>query len=96
MHETSSRLDAEDLDNLQHMLGVNQAYKKRDWGNRNSFCCEIGSPTEQRMVSLVYQGLVSRGAEINDGRDVYFYATEAGCRAAGLKGKQIARAMGNG
>jgi hypothetical protein len=92
MAEPSTELQLEDLDVLQHMLGVS-GNPKRQWGYRNHFCCEIGGKHEKQFAALEARGLARRGHMINQGRDVYFHATEAGCRAAGLNKKQTARAL---
>ena len=78
----------EDMDNLRHMLGARSTDKKRDWCYRNYYCANVG---DESMERLAQQGLVIKGAE---GRDqVYWHATEAGCKAIGLTDKQIKKAF---
>jgi hypothetical protein len=91
---TELQLRAEDLDVLRHTVGASER-KKRDWGYRNHFCCEVGGEHEKQFASLAERGLARRGHTINEGRDVYYFATESGCRAAGLNKKQTARALGD-
>lgn len=86
----SEALEGEaDMSNLRHMLGIGSHTEKRQWGNRNHFA--PGGADIQSMERLESAGLVCKGRPY---ADTYFYhATEAGCRAAGLKPYQIRKAM---
>ena len=89
MHEV---LTDEEMDNLQHMLGVRSHVHKRDWGFRNYYCASIGSKQEQELLHLVQVGFVMEG--YRDEINVFFHATELGCFAAGLSNLQTKRALG--
>lgn len=88
---TTTPLSADDLRKLQHMLGATPGHHpKRTWGFRNRYATSGGEALEsmRRMEAL---GLVELRGVSNDMH--YFQATEAGCRAAGLVGKQIKNAL---
>ncbi|WP_425953020.1 hypothetical protein [Ralstonia pseudosolanacearum] len=87
-------ISADDLRKLQHMLGaVPGEYPKTKWGWRNYYATS-GGPATDAMKRMESQGLVRLG-NVSDGGMAYYHATEAGCRAAGLAGKQIKRALGD-
>lgn len=75
----------EDMDNLRHMLGAEERYKKRDWGFRNRYNSHEGDESMERLIANY---LVVRGETINDGKSVMYYATFAGCLRAGLSPKK--------
>jgi hypothetical protein len=77
----------EDMDNLRHMLGARSTDSKRDWGYRNYYCANVG---DESMARLAAQGLVRQGRTLPD--QVYWHATEAGCKAIGLSDKFIQKA----
>ncbi|MBW3512899.1 hypothetical protein [Janthinobacterium sp. NKUCC06_STL] len=79
-----------DFAKLQHMLGAVQQYPKSKWGWRNYFAAGSGQQHEA-MQRLVAAGLASAGRACGD--MTYFYATRLGCKAAGLDGAGIKRAM---
>lgn len=71
---------------LQHMLGADSRYKKKQWGFRNHFCaCEGHSdlPELQKMEKL---GLVKSGERMNS---ITYWATRAGAIAIGFKPYQL-------
>lgn len=74
-----------DMVNLRHMLGIGSHIKKRQWGYRNHFA--PGGADIQSMERLESAGLVRKGRPYEE--TYYYHATEAGCRAAGLKPYQI-------
>lgn len=78
---------------LIHMLGAGSHVRRNNHGYRNRFCAGIGSPDYVAMVEMESAGLVRAGQKINDGKDQYFFATLAGCEAAGLSKAAIKRAM---
>jgi len=78
---------------LMHMLGAESHIKESQWGYRNYYCAGVGSKDEQDLMKLAEIGLVRRGFTINEGEDVYFFATEKGMDAIGLTSKQKARAL---
>jgi hypothetical protein len=75
-------------DLLCHSLGTNSLSP----GYRNRFCAEIDSPAYPILCEMVQKGLMSRGHEINDGRDMYFHATRKGALAIGLSEDALFRA----
>ena len=79
-----------DFAKLQHMLGAVQQYPKCKWGWRNYFAAGSGQQHEA-MQRLVAAGLATTGRATNE--MTYFHATRLGCRAAGLDGAGIKRAM---
>ena len=79
-----------DFAKLQHMLGAVQQYPKSKWGWRNYFAAGSGQQHEA-MRRLVAAGLATAGRAANE--LTYFHATRLGCKAAGLDGAGIKRAM---
>jgi hypothetical protein len=77
---------------LQHMLGATpNGYSKSKWGFRNHYAASKGGEQEAAMRRLESVGLVEQGRE---GESlIFFHATVAGCKAVGLRPKQIERAM---
>lgn len=68
---------------LEHALGLDYPDKIKNgktW--RRYFCAADGDPD---MEALVACGLMVRGDTINDGRDRYYLATEAGQRLCGIR-----------
>ena len=82
----------DDFAKLQHMLGAVKQYPKSKWGWRNFFAAGSGQQHEA-MQRLVSAGLATAGRACGD--MTYFYATRLGCKAAGLDGAGIKRAMEN-
>ena len=79
-----------DFAKLQHMLGAVQGKPKNRWGYRNYFAAGSGQQHEA-MQRLVVAGLATAGRATNE--MTYFHATRLGCKAAGLDGAGIKRAM---
>jgi hypothetical protein len=79
-----------DFAKLQHMLGAVKQYPKSKWGWRNYFAAGSGQQHEA-MLRLVAAGLATVGRACRD--MTYFHATRLGCKAAGLEGAGIKRAM---
>lgn len=88
-----SELTKKQAEDLHHMLGAVSNVKKSNWGYRNHYCAGVGSEDEVSFTEMEKAGLVTRGRVINDGDSVFFYATEAGMDAIGLKPAQKKRAM---
>ena len=80
-----------DFAKLQHMLGAVQQYPKSKWGWRNYFCASASGAAREAMQRLVDAGLATIGYESET--QAYFNATRLGCKAAGLDGAGIKRAM---
>ena len=81
----------EDLDNLKHMTGCDPKYKKRQWGFRNHYCASKSGKDQESMQRLLSVGYVVQGVEQE--RSIFFHATEAGCKAIGMKPAQIKNAL---
>jgi hypothetical protein len=79
-----------DFAKLQHMLGAVQGKPKNRWGYRNYFAAGSGQQHEA-MQRLVAAGLATAGRAANE--MTYFHATRQGCKAVGLDGAGIKRAM---
>ena len=79
-----------DFAKLQHMLGAVQGRPKNRWGYRNYFAAGSGQQHEA-MQRLVAAGLATAGRAAN--QMTYFHATRLGCKAVGLDGAGIKRAM---
>ena len=79
-----------DFAKLQHMLGAVKQYPKSKWGWRNYYAAG-GGQQHEAMQRLVAAGLATAGRAANE--MTYFHATRLGCRAAGLDGAGIKRAM---
>ncbi len=76
-----------DMKWLRHMLGV-VAGMQYQWGARNTFYSGSTGGFRLSMLRLADMGLVTEYAPN------FFRATPSGCKAAGMKGAQIKRAMG--
>lgn len=85
----ATKVTYEDMDNLQHMLGVGLHKKKSTWGYRNYFAAGAGSLAS--MERLVSAGYVTRGRTADS--MTYYHATEAGMDAIGLSKAAKRRAM---
>ena len=79
-----------DFAKLQHMLGAVTGRPKYHWGLRNYFAAG-GGQQHEAMQRLVAAGLATAGRAANE--MTYFHATRLGCKAAGLDGAGIKRAM---
>ena len=79
-----------DFAKLQHMLGAVKQYPKSKWGWRNYYAAG-GGQAHEAMQRLVSAGLAAAGRAANE--MTYFHATRLGCKAAGLDGAGIKRAM---
>jgi hypothetical protein len=80
-----------DFAKLQHMLGAVRQYPKSKWGWRNYYCANISGAAREAMQRLADAGLVTAGHESDT--LAYFHASRLGCKAAGLDGAGIKRAM---
>lgn len=81
----------EDFAKLRHALGMDTP-KKSSWGYRNRYCAAPG-PQMEAMERLEHAGLVTRGDKAGHSASVMFYATEQGCKSAGLTKAQTKKAM---
>lgn len=85
-YTTTDELTAEQRDILSHALGGAYPWKiKRGHGFRNYYCAEVGGKDHRDCDALVAKGFMRAGGRINNGGDQYFYVTEAGAAAVGLK-----------
>lgn len=62
---------------LLHCLGLDEAHNVP---RRNNYCVEV--PAESDILGLSMVGLLKVGQTINDGRDQYWHATDAGIEVA--------------
>lgn len=89
----TNEVTKEQADLLTHTVGAGPHIKRRNHGYRNRFCAEVGSKHYAAMREMERAGLVTSVGAINEGRDVYFMATLAGCEAIGLSKAATKRAM---
>lgn len=72
---------------LQHMLGADDRYLKKEWGFRNHFCA---APSDTKTIAefddLEQKGMVTSG--MRDNYKVY-WATKKGAIAIGFKPYQL-------
>ena len=81
--ETTDTLTQEQRDILSHALGGDYPRKiKRGRGFRNYYASELN---DRDCLDLVDRGYLSVGRTFNDGECRYWYVTEAGAAAVGLK-----------
>lgn len=86
MSTEEKTVTAGDLESLRHMLGINQSTPQDQWGYRNYFAAG-GDDQIQSMERLADAGFVRCGGE--RWGLTYYFATEEGCKAAGLTTEQI-------
>lgn len=73
------------------MVGAGSHIKQRDRGYRNHFASGTTGPDYESMQRLLGFGLVVAGRVVESMQ--YFYATEEGCKLAGLTPAQTKRAL---
>jgi hypothetical protein len=71
---------------LQHMLGADSRYMKKQWGFRNHFCASEGHSDIKDLREMEKKGLVKSGERIGS---IFFWATEKGALAIGFKPYQL-------
>jgi len=77
-----------DMDNLRHMLGADERYRKSQWGFRNHFCAgKSDIASMERLVAAGY--VVNCGDKFGN---TYYRATTAGCKVLGFGNAAIKRA----
>jgi len=81
------------LDLLRHTLGARPEQRKINHGYRNRFCASVGSAHWLQFVAMADAGLAETGSLINEGKQQFFSATVAGCKAIGLSRAAIKRAF---
>ena len=75
---------------LQHTLGADSRYKKKDWGFRNHFCAgDEGDPDRVELEKMEKAGLVTSGMKFDYKT---FWATKEGAIAIGFKPAQLRNA----
>jgi len=84
-----NNITEQDLNILQHMLGIREAFPRDIWGFRNYYA--PGPIDALSMERLQTAGLIRPGRPYNE--TTYFHATEAGCKRAGLTEKQTKTAL---
>ena len=83
----------EDMDNLRHALGATKHISRKVWGFRRHFAAALGTPDHDSMLRLQDAGYMHLGRQDPDSSLAFFFATESGCKAAGLDSVQTARAL---
>ena len=73
---------------LQHMLGADERYLKKEWGFRNHYTLEYGSDGFDDLTEMENLGLVKRGNRLDS---VVFWATKQGALEIGFKPAQLRR-----
>ena len=94
MHVTSVRnavtgalaISADQKQLLQHMLGADSRYLKKQWGFRNHFVSTLGNKDHENLLVLEKSGLVKRGERMDS---IVFWATKEGALAIGFKPYQL-------
>lgn len=73
---------------LQHMLGADNRYMKKDWGFRNHYCSsdDKNCPSRIELEKLEKLGLVKSGDRLGSKT---FWATTEGALAIGFKPYQL-------
>jgi hypothetical protein len=73
---------------LQHMLGADSRYMKKEWGYRNHYCASDNKECKDRieLEKMEREGLVKSGERLGSKT---FWATKAGAVAIGFKPYQI-------
>lgn len=75
---------------LQHMLGADSRYLKKDWGFRNHFSPDSNPNHEDRrdLMAMTWDGLVKS----SNTHSLVFWATRKGALAIGFKDYQLKKA----
>ena len=70
----------EQRDIILHSLGWDYPDQCKNGSFRNGYCTRLADPELEAMVNM---GWMAHGPVINDGRDCYYFVTEAGAAAVG-------------
>lgn len=73
---------------LQHMLGADSRYLKKEWGFRNHFASSEGSQDYVELSEMEKLGLVKSGDRLNS---KVFWATKQGALEIGFTPAQLRR-----
>jgi hypothetical protein len=86
-----SELTESNIQKLQHMLGADSRYKKRQWGFRNNYMA--GESDFKEMDKMVIDGYLIAGKLRANDNDYppsrYYFATIKGAKAIGFKPYQL-------
>ena len=74
---------------LQHMLGADERYLKKEWGFRNRFVSSEGNKDHAELLEMEKMGLVK---SCNMLGYIIFFATKQGALEIGFKPAQLRRA----
>lgn len=74
---------------LQHTLGADSRYSKKQWGFRNRFCADHDHSDYKDLMLLVYAGLMVKAKRLGQN---FFFATKQGAIAIGFKPYQLRKA----
>ncbi len=80
-----------DIKKLRHTLGATLDRPQSKWGFRNYYCAARGGDAEASMRRMVAAGFMRPGHESE--KQIYFHATKAGCKLAGLNFAGVRRAL---
>jgi hypothetical protein len=73
---------------LQHMLGADERYLKKEWGFRNHYTASEGHENYNELLEMEKLGLVKSGKRIDQ---TVFWATKQGALEIGFKPAQLRR-----
>lgn len=73
---------------LQHMLGADERYLKKEWGFRNHYTASEGHQSYNELLEMEKLGLVRSG---NKFENTVFWATKQGALEIGFKPAQLRR-----
>ena len=78
---------------LQHMLGADSRYKKKQWGFRNHFVASCSGDDYKTLLELESLGYIKTNSRVKEplihNTQICFNATIEGCKALGFKDYQI-------
>ena len=74
---------------LQHTLGADSRYSKKQWGFRNRFCADQGHSDYKDLIFLVDAGLMVKAKRLGQN---FFFASKQGAIAIGFKPYQLRKA----
>ena len=74
---------------LQHTLGADSRYLKKQWGFRNRFCSSVECTDHNELLELEKMGFMTSGERFGQ---IMFWATKEGAKAIGFKAYQLRNA----
>jgi hypothetical protein len=89
----TEKMPPEWLHILQHTLGARPEQDKKNHGYRNKYAVTKGTAQYATLRELVTCGYMQEHETIEEQSMAFFFATEKGCRLAGLNEAAIKRAL---